>query len=322
MVNGTPLLVGGVFGILGFTSLRTSLLMIRTLCWSIVFAFVLPSVAAGQLPASPSEATVQFLPGGTLFKPLVANPQEPRVGVRKEIGTSRLKLDIGSMLDFVQIPLDARGTVNVRIGADFFTYALTTSAQGLRLQVDAVDGFFGGHIVMRAQEGPGTLALRLRLMHLSAHLIDGHFDNATGQWKNGQLPIPFTKDFGELLAAYAIPVDGLPLLVYSGIGYATLVRPTDVQRLMSLHGFELRTGDSFATVFGKPFELYAAYNLTLTGVPAYVGTNVIETGVKFGRWDDIGIKLYVNYASGLEFFSQYYNVRRSMGGIGFTLDFY
>jgi hypothetical protein len=265
---------------------------------------------------------VQFLPGGTLFKPIVANPQEPRVGVRKEIGSSRLKLDIGSMLDFVQIPLNRSGTTNVRIGADFFTYALTTSAQGLRLQVDAVDGFFGGHIVMHTDQGERSLAIRLRLLHLSAHLIDGHFDNATGQWKNGQLPIPFTKDFGELVAAYTVPLGSTPLMVYSGVSYATLVRPTDVQRLMSLHGVEIRTPASFATAFGKAFELYGAYNLTLTGVPAYVGTNIIEAGLKFGTWDDIGVKFYINYVSGLEFFSQYYSVRRSMGGVGFTLDFY
>lgn len=296
--------------------------MIRSFCCFVLLAATLSRPVLCQHPPSTDRATVQFLPGGTLFKPIVANPQEPRVGVRKEMGSSRLKLDIGSMLDFVQIPVNASGTTNVRIGADLFTYALTTSAQGLRLQVDAVDGFFGGHIVMRADQESGSLALRLRLMHLSAHLIDGHFDNATGQWKNGQLPIPFTKDFGELVGAYTFPLCSMPLMLYSGLGYATLVRPTDVQRLMSLHGFEIRTPDSFATVLGKPFSLYAAYNLTLTGVPAYVGTNVVEAGIKFGGWDEIGVKFFINYASGLEFFSQYYNVRRSMGGIGFTLDVY
>ncbi len=296
--------------------------MIRSFCCFVLLAATFSRPVLCQLPPSTDRASVQFLPGGTLFKPIVANPQEPRVGVRKEMGSSRLKLDIGSMLDFVQIPLNAGGTTNLRIGADFFTYALTTSAEGLRLQVDAVDGFFGGHIVMRADRESSSLALRLRLMHLSAHLIDGHFDNTTGQWKNGQLPIPFTKDFGELVAAYSLPLCSMPLMLYSGLGYATLVRPVDVQRLMSLHGFEIRTADSFATVLGKPFSFYAAYNLTLTGVPAYVGTNVIEAGIKFGRWNEIGVKFYINYVSGLEFFSQYYNVRRSMGGIGFTLDVY
>ncbi len=296
--------------------------MIRAL---FLFVMLFPAFAQEslcQLPRSTHGGEWQFLPGGTLFKPLVANPQEPRVGVRKEIGTSRLKLDIGSMVDFVQLTANDSGTLQFRMGADFFTYALTTSAQGLRLQVDAVDGFFGGHIVMRSVDGPRSLTFRLRLMHLSAHLIDGHFDNATGQWKNGQLPIPFTKDFGELVAAYALPLGTIRLLAYSGVGYATLVRPADIRRLMTLHGVELRTGESFASVFGKPFALYAADNLTLVGVPSYIGSNVIEAGVKFGPWDDVGLKFYVNYASGLEFFSQYYNVRRDMWGTGFAIDFF
>ena len=275
-----------------------------------------------QLPPSTHAGEFEFLPAGTLFKPLVANPQEPRVGVRKEIGSSRLKLDIGSMVDLVQFTADGTGTLQFRMGADFFTYALTTSAQGLRLQVDAVDGFFGGHILLRSGNSQRNLTLRLRLFHLSAHLIDGHFDNATGQWKDGRLPIPFTRDSGELLAAYLFPAAGFSTLIYSGVNYATLVRPSDVQRIMSLHGVEIRTSDGFATVFGKPFCLYAAYNLTFTGVPSYVGTNVIEAGAKFGNWEGIGLKFYVNYASGLEFFSQYYNVRRSMWGTGFTIDFF
>ncbi len=296
--------------------------MIRTIGLLAIATCLVTRISVCQRPPTTHGGDWQFLPGGTLFKPLVANPQEPRVGVRKEIGTSRLKLDIGSMVDFVQLTANDSGTLQFRMGADFFTYALTTSAQGLRLQVDAVDGFFGGHIVMRSADGPRSLVLRLRLMHLSAHLIDGHFDNATGQWKNGQLPIPFTKDFGELVAAYEFPLGPTHFLAYSGFGYATLVRPSEIRRLMTLHGVELRTDDDFATVFGKPFALYFADNITFTGVPAYIGTNVAEIGVKFGRWDDIGLKFYINYASGLEFFSQYYNVRRNMGGAGFAIDFY
>ena len=279
-------------------------------------------IAVCQAPPPTHDEGFQFLPGGTLLKPLIANPQEPRVGVRKEIGTAQLKLDIGSMVDFVQFTANKSGTVRLRMGADFFTFALTTSAQGLRLQVAAVDGFFGGHIVMRADDGPRSLALRLRLMHLSAHLIDGNFDVATGQWKDGRMPIPFTRDFGELVAAYAFPIWTMPMLVYSGVVYATLVRPGDIKRIASIHGLEIRTDDQFPKVFGRPFAIYGAFNVTLAGVPAYVATNVIEAGVKFGGWDDIGLKFYVNYISGLDLFSQFYNVHRAMWGTGFTIDFY
>jgi hypothetical protein len=283
---------------------------------------LLSCVPAGRSQSLDTTAArgFEFLPGGTLFPPPVSNLQEPRVGVRKELGSSRLKLDIGSTLDFLQYTFDEPSTMRLRVGAEFFTYALTTSAEGLRLQVDAVDGFFGGHILFRAEDGNRAYTVRLRLMHLSAHLVDGHFDTDSLRWKDGRLPIPFTRDFGELLGALTFPLAGASLTVYTGFSYATLVRPGDLRRLASLHGFDIHTSEGPGTLFGKPYELYGAYTLTLAGVPAYTGTNVLEGGVKLGRWSGHGIRLYVNYASGLEFFSQYYNERRSMWGAGFTLE--
>ncbi len=260
----------------------------------------------------------EFLPAGTLIPPLLAHPQESRVGVRKEIGTSRLKLDIGSSLDFFQLAVGEHS--RLRVGGDFFTYALTTSAEGLRLQVDAVDGFFGGHIVLCHIDRTMEWDLRLRLMHLSAHLIDGHFDTGTMMWKGGQLPIPFTRDFGELTAIVRFPLCGGMLSCYSGFDYATLVRPSDFRRLATLHGFEWRSTALCATIFGKPFTVYIADNLSLVGVPTYIGNNVVEAGIKLGNWTGSGIRFYINYSSGMEFFSQYYNLRRDKGGIGFAFD--
>jgi hypothetical protein len=285
-----------------------------------VIVMCMLSTAYAQ-PSTPTDTSgFEFLPRGVVFPPLIANPQEPRVGVRKELGTSQLKLDIGSTVDLLEYTINDHS--RIRMGAELFTYALTTSAQGLRLQVDAVDGFFGGHITFQTETCNQVLTLRLRLMHLSAHLLDGHYDLAAGQWKDNRLPIPFTRDFGELLAAYGFPLKGISVLVYSGIDYATLVRPEDVQRLASLHGIQLDSGDKLGTAFGKPFAVYVADNLSFAGVPAYTGTNIAEVGVHFGSWSSTGLKLYVNYASGLEFFSQYYNVRRSQWGSGFTIDFW
>jgi hypothetical protein len=279
-------------------------------------------VTAGQ--EEPNNATetrgFEFLPGAPLLPPLIANPQEPRVGLRKEIGTSRLKLDIGASLDLLGYSFDDDHTQQVRFGADFFTYALTTSAQGLRLQVDAVDGFFGGHIVYQSQGVESVVGLRLRLMHLSAHLVDGHIDPSTQTWRDNRAPLPFTRDFGELLGFYACSLGPLDVMPYAGFSYATLVRPSSIKRWQALGGVEITSGESFGNVFGKPFELYLADNLTLAGVPEWVGTNIFEMGTKFGGWRASGLRLYINYASGLELFSQYYNVRNSRWGIGFAFD--
>jgi hypothetical protein len=274
--------------------------------------------AQTEVPTVPP--SFEFLPGTSLFPPLVANPQEVRVGVRKEIGSSRLKLDIGSALDWFEVRLNASGTDRLRMGSDLFTYALTTSAQGLRLQVDAVDGFFGGHFSYLHSADSWSLGLRLRMMHLSAHLIDGHFDNQTMMWKDGRLPIPFTRDSGELTAALSSSIGPLPFRLYSGFTLAVLVRPSDIRRFSTLHGFECTSGSLLGTALGKPFQMYAAFNLTLVGIPAYVGTSVSEFGIKLGQWNGSGLRFYVNYASGMEFFSEYYDVRRDMAGVGFAFD--
>jgi hypothetical protein len=274
--------------------------------------------ARGAAPGDTArEAGMTFLPGGTLFAPLRANYEEPRVGVRKEAGTSRLKLDIGSSIDFLQWKPDTAGG-RLRVGADFFTYALTTSAEGLRLQVDAVDGFFGGHVVYAGADG--RFALRLRLLHISGHLIDGHWDRSTMMWKDNKLPIPYTRDFGELTGLWTWSGSAAALSAYTGFSYATLVRPGDLSRYATLHGFELRTTDIFGPFAGRPFALYAADNLAITGIPACYGTNNLEFGVKFGAWDGTGIRLYGSYYHGLEVFSQYYYVRTDQWGLGFAFD--
>lgn len=266
------------------------------------------------------EQQFTFLPGSLLVKPLVANYQEPRVGVRKEIGTSHLKLDIGSTLDVVEYTISAAQSKRVRAGIDFFTYALSTSAQGNRLQIDAVDGYFGGHVAYQSITDDATFSLRLRLLHLSAHFLDGHFDNTTATWKNGIAPIAFTKDFGELVGVYGIQIGGASVDFYSGFSYATLVRPTDIKRFGTIHGIELHSTGWPGTAFGKPCALFIADNLSLVGIPSYVGTNNLEFGVKFGEWTGNGVRLYGSYYSGLTIFSQYYNIRENRWGLGFSFD--
>jgi hypothetical protein len=269
-----------------------------------------------------SDSRFQFLPDTLLVPPIVANYQEPRVGLRKEIGTSRMKLDIGSMLDLAGYLLTKDGRQQLRFGADFFTYALTTSSQGLRLQVDAVDGFFGGHVVFSSRGQSDETAVRLRLLHQSAHFLDGHIDTRTGGWKDGREPIPFTRDFGELIGSHRWSGPSFTLRIYGGFSYATLVRPENLRRWGALGGIEIQNPSIVGPVFSHPASLYLAAHFSLAGIPQYIGTQNLESGVKFGAWDGTGIKFYLSYYRGLEIFSQYYDIRVESWGIGFALDFW
>lgn len=282
-------------------------------------AALLHCVALAQTPADNPTDGLIFLPDGTAFAPLLAHYQEPRLGVRKETGSSRMKLDIGATFDALEYRF-AESNSSLRLGIDFFTYALTTNSEGLRLQVDAVDGYFGGHVAFKPGDPLLPLSVRLRLLHLSAHFLDGHYNMNTSSWKDGRAPLPFTRDFGELVAAYESSFDPVAFRLYSGFSYATLIRPVEIKRITTLHGIELWSPAITGPVFGKPCNLFIAYHLTLSGIPRYQGTNTLEFGAKFGELQGTGIKLYASYYSGLELYSQYYNLRTENWGLGVAFD--
>jgi len=260
----------------------------------------------------------EFLPDGRIDAPIVANPQEARIGLRKEIGSSRMKLDIGGTLDLVEARFSPG--MRVRFGVSFFTYALTTSRQGLRLQVDAADGFFGGYLILHQQVGTSSVQARLRVLHLSSHFVDGHYDLSSGQWINGKGPVPMTKDFGELTGSFSTTLSPFALMVYTGIGYAALVRPDQLRRGSGMFGMEGRTTEEQCTAFSRPLIGYCAYHLSVVGIPSYVGSSTFESGIKFGRWAGPGVRLFVSYQSGLEVFGQYFDSHRGTWNLGFTFD--
>ena len=129
----------------------------------------------------------------------------------------------------------------LRVGMDFFIQALTTSSEGLRLQIDAADGWFGGHVASRWDFRDAAVTVRLRILHLSGHMVDGHFDKETDAWKDGREPIPFTRDFGELSAALSTSVSSVTIRGFAGTSYATLIRPETIERWEFLGGFDLHT---------------------------------------------------------------------------------
>lgn len=262
-----------------------------------------------------------FLPGKLIIPPLTASHTEPRVGLRKEIGTSKMKVDIGASVEMLEYRPGADSTQRVRVGIDFFTYALSTSSEGLRLQIDAVDGFFGGHVTyVNDLDTHSRLFVRLRLLHLSAHFLDGHFSNSTQGWKDNRAPIPFTRDYGELLAGYEFGVDKMRFKPYAGFSYATLIRPTDIGRIEFHGGIEVQA--MAGSAFNNPLHLYVSQYFMLRSINKYIGTGNTEAGMKFGDWNSTGLKIYISYFNGLDPFSQYYDLRRENWGLGFAFDFW
>ena len=226
------------------------------------------------------------------------------MGIQQEIGSSRMTVGIGNMLDALQYTW---GEDTLRWGVDFFAYALANDHKGFRLKIDAADGFFGMHFTLA---NGSALKWRFRVLHLSAHFVDGHFDDDLGVWESGRAPIPFSRNFGELSAAYYFPA----VRVYAGASYAAVNKPETIRRFTALWGAEARLSD-------QP-QLYVAYHFALMGVPVYVGSNALECGIKLGEWTGKGLRLYLSYYNGLDNFGEYYDLRQEIWGIGFTFDFW
>lgn len=289
---------------------------------TVLFAFLVTCASATAFPGGEPERTqgFSFLPSSTIFTPLAANPEEVRVGVRREFGSTRMRLDIGSALDLIGYEPSSHPGVSLRIGAEMFVFALTTSYRGLHLQVDAVDGYFGGHVTIRTQQESSAMYLRMRILHLSSHFIDGHFRLETLTWIDGQLPRPYSRDYVELTAGYEPRGASWNVLLYAGFNQAWFCRPATMLRFNAFQGVVARTTGWTGPVFGKPTTLYLADHFLLTGVGTLSGSNVIEGGIKFGGWEQNGIRLFISYHSGVEMYHQYFEVKRNDLGMGFSLD--
>jgi hypothetical protein len=265
---------------------------------------LLTVLASRQLPAQ----ELVLLPRGLNFSPLRSNLQEPRIGLLKSTDAGEMRVDIGNTIDLISV----RGErLVVASGIDFFTYALVNGSDGLRLQIDAVDGFFGGNVSAsyRCDSSDSRWLARLRLLHQSAHLVDG----------SSSIPVPYTRDFGELVVARQL---GGTVRTYAGLSYATLVRPGEIERLAYLAGIEIADDRILGAVAGEPLNLYVAYTAAASGTPAYALSHTLQAGVKLGRFFEKGPAVFAEWYSGRHMLAEYYNQRLSFIGVGFAVDFF
>jgi hypothetical protein len=274
---------------------------------------------SSKLLLSQDDFQAVFLPAGLNFMPLKANNQEARLGVLYYTYTTNLKVDIGNSVDLLSFESDDS---RITAGVEFMAYAFSKSYAGKRLQISAVDGFFGGNISFSKHFEQSKLLARFRIIHNSAHLVDGNFDTDNNIWIDGQSPIPFTKDFGEVTIAQQIYYNELILKYYGGVSYASLIRPENLKRFNYHIGFEFALKNILGKLFEHDNNLFLAEHFFLDGTNKYFGNQQLMAGIKFGDWDKKGIVLYTSYYSGRDVFSSFYDRRISKFGIGFFVDFF
>lgn len=267
------------------------------------------------------ENNFEFLPQGLHFLPIKANYEEAKIGILYYPKNGNLKVDIGNNIDLLAFNFTNFNS-KLTFSIEFMAYALSTNYAEKRLQIDALDGFFGGNAAFSKKYNRGKLISRLRIIHNSAHLVDGHFDSEKNQWMNNDKPIPFTKDFGELLLGYQFYENFGTIRTYSAFSYSTLIRPAILKKWNSYFGFEISSNKIVDKILDDETNIFIASNFSLEGNPKYQFNYNNLLGMKFGKMEKKGIVFYLSYFYGSNPFSEYYMKRVSQFGIGFFVDFF
>ncbi|MEI7812153.1 MAG: hypothetical protein WCJ01_06960 [Ignavibacteria bacterium] len=285
---------------------------------AVFFLFFFGSVIFAQVYQG--DIKFEFLPAGLHFQPLKGNNQEAKIGVLYYSSDANLKVDIGNSIDILGVNIPEQ-SIRITSGIEFLAYAYSTSFRGNRLQIDATDGLFGGNVTFSQIYERERFIMRLRVIHHSAHFVDGHYDLSINQWIGGKKPIPFTRDFGELTMAYEWINDQHSFKLFGTPVYSTLVRPSGIKKLSVNFGFEYALFNYFGEILGKDENLFLAYYDSYIGTPRYRLSQNTLLGIKFGDWHGKGIVFYLNYYSGNNVFNEYYKDNMRRFGIGFNVDF-
>ena len=292
--------------------------MLKKIIYSYIITLI---ISYSTYPQSSFEKQFQLFPSGLHFLPFKANYQEARVGILYYPENTNLKVDIGNNIDLIKYYLQDIDA-NLSFSIEFMGYALSTSYNGNRLQIDALDGFFGGNSAFSKNFENSKFLMRFRIIHNSAHLVDGHYDKTLAKWIDDDEPIPFTRDFGELTLVYNFYPSFGSIRTYGTIAYSTLVRPENLQKWSTYFGYEISSNKIINSVFNSETNLFIANQINLVGTPRYQLNTNFMSGIKFGNWESKGLIFYLSYYIGANPFSEYYSERIKKFGIGFFVDFF
>ncbi|MBI5020272.1 MAG: DUF1207 domain-containing protein [Ignavibacteriales bacterium] len=269
-----------------------------------------------------SLSNFNLFPGGLQFPPLKTNTEETRVGLVRFLDRAQMKVELGNSIDLIEYKT-ALNKLVFRVGIDFFAYAYVKDSEGLYLQIDAIDGFFGGNITVACTDSFSKPMARLRILHHSAHLADGNYWIHTypREWSKEGGPIPFSRDFGELVLLHHLNYGTEQLRYYGGISYATLNRPAEFKRLAGLAGIEFTTSRLNLKILNQNLSPFISYTMTMTGTPKYSPSHHAEAGIKIGSAYGKGFNLFFSYYKGRHLFGEYYDQRLETIGAGFNVDF-
>jgi hypothetical protein len=170
------------------------------------------------------------------FTTPIANPFEARVGSMYQTNVDELRLDIGASIDLHRWGKGATGSRDsttddpwYSVGADFMTWTRLRAESNFKFPVETIDYWFG----VNAQVGWGLWGARLRLAHISSHVVDGIVNDPV--WTTGT-PFIYSREFAEILVGRTIGY----VRPYAGLTAVWTKQPADVDPIIPQAGADVR----------------------------------------------------------------------------------
>lgn len=253
---------------------------------------------------------MELFPAELNIQPFTANFLEPKLGFILKINNNELRLDIGNTIDILQYQLDE--STSLSFGADMFTYTFLRGETDFHFPVDAVDYLFGFNGSWKKQIGDDSYGIRVRLSHISAHFVDGHFDGKNGVWLDNRPPRVYSREFLELIPFYSWN----SLRVYGGFTYIFHVDPINLGKDIYHLGFDYFSEN----ILGDNLHFFAGYDLRIVNIYDYHGNNTLNLGIKLGKVHGRGISIYYKYYSGKNIHGEYFDYNEKHSALGINLD--
>ncbi|MEI7824073.1 MAG: DUF1207 domain-containing protein [Chlorobiaceae bacterium] len=255
----------------------------------------------------------------TLFKPLLADPTEPRIAVMPWLEKRNLQLDIGSSADLYQSK-----NKDFAAGVDFATWSLLKRGDNFKFPVDAIDYLFGINASWKQPVSIGALPFdelsgKIRLSHISAHFEDGHYDATAHQWIpsadwNGTVPFTYSREFVNLVVALSSPKHR----IYGGYQYLYHSLPDGINPHSLQAGVELSTSDN--TYLAADFKMLPIWQPSLNATRGFRGTWNLQAGMRLNSIGLEKVRVACNYFSGMSRHGMYFYRPESYTTIGVLVD--
>lgn len=245
------------------------------------------------------------------FEAPVAAQIEARIGSFYQTNVDKMRLDIGNSFDLSK--LYESETILVNSGADLMTYTRLRSVGKFKFPVETTDYYFGVNAsIIFKSENDNYFSSRVRIAHISSHLIDGFSKNGVFN----KMPYTYSREFVDILVAYNSKVNlDFSYKLYGGLNTIFSTIPDEVNLLEPQIGFDLNYN-----IYKNIIEFVFGYDIRLLGQDGnYIGSNSIQSGINYLTSESKSIFLGYYYYSGQSMHGLFIKDYDQYHGIGVQL---